>query len=142
MAGVALLTATLIACALLLLLVHLELKASAPPVIYESDDPPVEESELTYKAAVPGSSRSGRTRRRRLLSPPAPPPAMPIVEPICQVTFGRAECMRGGAVVPCPPQVDVVRHDTEALDTGAWVLAPTYTCARSPQHTQRTQHVP
>ena len=40
--------------------------------------------------------------------------------------------MRGGVSVPCPAKVDIVRHDTEFLDSGAWMLSPTYTCARRP----------
>ena len=50
-----------------------------------------------------------------------------MVEPVCQVTFGKAVCMRSGLDVPCPPQVDQVRHDTQAGASGAWMLSPTYT---------------
>ena len=103
--GYALTCATLVACCLLLLLVRIELSSSAPrELVYETDS--------TDDDSPP---------------PPPPPAAAPYVEPTCQVTFGQANCMRGGRSVPCPPRVDLVRHDTQALDTGAWVLAPTYT---------------
>jgi len=57
----------------------------------------------------------------------SPPPPPPYVEPVCQVTFGRAVCMRGGATVDCPAKVDQVRHDTKVTASGAWELSPTYT---------------
>ena len=106
MTGASLTTATLIACSLLLLLVHLELKMSAP-------------------LATSVESENIDT----LSSPPLPPPQPEAyIEPTCQVTFGRAKCIQGDVSVPCPEKVDVVRHSTHTLATGAWVLAPTYTC--------------
>ena len=104
MAGCALVSATLVACALLLLLVHLELRASAPLVVYD----------VAEEVSTPPLPRPA----------PAPPP---IVEPVCQVTFGKAECMRAGAPTACPENVDLVRHDTSTLNTGAWLISPTYT---------------
>jgi hypothetical protein len=109
MAGVALTVATLVACALLLLLVRVELQAQAPTVHY--DDDAAEDMPLhAWKQMLP-----------------PPPPALTAVEPICQVTFGKAECARGGLPIACPAQVDQVRHDTPATESGAWLLAPTYT---------------
>ena len=102
MAGVALSVATLVACALLLVLVHLELQASSPRVVHHEPD------------ASPSPS-------------PPPPPRPHFIEPLCQVRFGRAECMRGGVPYPCPEKVDQVRHDTTTTTSGAWLLAPTYT---------------
>ena len=103
MAGVALACVTLIACVLLLLLVRLEVNAAAP-VRYEQPDTPDPPP------------------------PPPPPPPMPqYIEPVCQVTFGKAVCQRAGDDTPCPPAVDQVRHDTQAGATGAWTLSPTYT---------------
>ena len=113
MAGVALAVVTFVACALLLLLLHFELQATpmviapeALPEFLESPSPPP--------------------------SPPPPPSPRPYVQPLCQVTFGRAVCMRGGKSAPCPDRVDQVRHDTQPTASGAWVLAPTYTCAPAP----------
>lgn len=118
MAAVTLSVVTLLACALLLILVHFELKASAPVVQYEGDDA---EGGMKFSSSNPASQ------------PPPPPPLIlssggrSIVEPICQVTFGRSVCRRGGIDVPCPEKVDQVRHDTTASETGAWLLSPTYT---------------
>ena len=104
-------TATLVACSLLLLLVHFELRAAVPS---------------TYAFGID----YGATDLKPTLLPPLPPPPPArFVEPICQVTFGRAVCVRGAATVTCPDMVDLVRHDTKALGTGAWVLSPTYICA-------------
>mmetsp|Transcript_6789 Transcript_6789/g.17613 ORF Transcript_6789/g.17613 Transcript_6789/m.17613 type:complete len:290 (-) Transcript_6789:162-1031(-) len=106
MAGVALTVVTLVACALLLLLLHLELQSAAPVHLIGSNDP-LEPDELP--------------------SPRPPPAPAPYVEPLCQVTFGRAVCMRGGVTVDCPAKVDQVRHDTKVTTSGAWELSPTYT---------------
>lgn len=102
MAGVALSVATLIACVLLLALVRIELKAAAPIHYADLEPPPLPPS-------------------------PPPPPALQIIEPTCQVTFGKAVCMRAGQSTPCPEHVDQVRHDTHAGESGAWLLSPTYT---------------
>lgn len=104
MAGCALTTVTLIACVLLLLLMHLELRA-AEPVRVTVDEPEVDDAP----------------------TPSPPPPPRPYVRPVCQVTFGRAVCMREGVTVECPPKVDQVRHDTKVTASGAWEISPTYT---------------
>ena len=109
MAGIALSVVTLIACSLLLLLFHLELRSAAPLRL----DP---EPDFNDEAPAP--------------SPP--PPQQQYVQPVCQVTFGRSVCERGGIKVECPAKVDQVRHDTKVTHSGAWELTPTYTCTLMP----------
>jgi hypothetical protein len=106
MAGYALMAVTLVACVLLLLLLHLETRAASPVRL-----------ELERNVALDDNEDP----------PPPPPPPPRYVQPVCQVTFGRAMCMRGGSEVDCPAKVDQVRHDTKVTSSGAWELSPTYT---------------
>jgi hypothetical protein len=91
---------------LLLLLLHLETRAASPVRLQLERNVALDDNE----------------------DPPPPPPPPPrYVQPVCQVTFGRAMCMRGGSEVDCPAKVDQVRHDTKVTSSGAWELSPTYT---------------
>jgi len=107
MAGVALVVVTLIACMLLLLLLHFE--RQSVPVVTTIHTLPIE--------LLPSP----------LPPPPPPPPPRPYVKPLCQVTFGKAVCSRDSMPAPCPSSVDQVRHDTQPTASGAWLLSPTYT---------------
>ena len=60
---------------------------------------------------------------RQLLRPSMPAPALFDFEPLCQVTFGRAVCMRAGQTVPCPGHIDLDRRDGAVpTASGAWRL--------------------
>ena len=52
-----------------------------------------------------------------------------VVEPLCQVTFGRKVCMRGGVEEACPDKADIDRRDGAVpTASGAWRLqAANYT---------------
>ena len=58
----------------------------------------------------------------------AAPPAT-VFEPLCQVTFGRKVCMRGGVEEACPDKADIDRRDGAVpTASGAWRLqAANYT---------------
>ena len=67
--------------------------------------------------------------------PPPPPPPSPdtvtpspergaVFEPLCQVTFGKAACVRGEAAARCP---DKPQSGAVPTSTGAWTLPETYT---------------
>jgi hypothetical protein len=109
MAGAALTVVTLVACILLLILVRLELSSATTVHYVDMPDPPSPPPPPVLRATPP------------------PPPSMQVVLPTCQVTFGKPVCMCAGLEVPCPAQVDQVRHDTQVSTSGAWLLSPTYT---------------
>ena len=53
-------------------------------------------------------------------------PAASAFEPLCQVTFGRKLCMRGGQEEACPGAVDIDRRDGAVpTASGAWRLQAT-----------------
>ena len=56
-------------------------------------------------------------------------PAATVFEPLCQVTFGRKVCMRGGVEEACPDKADIDRRDGAVpTASGAWRLqAANYT---------------
>ena len=74
------------------------------------------------------------TRSQPVLPAPAsvaPAAAAPatVFEPLCQVTFGRKVCMRGGVEEACPDKADIDRRDGAVpTASGAWRLqAANYT---------------
>ena len=64
-----------------------------------------------------------------MVSTAAAAPAASVFEPLCQVTFGRKLCMRGGVAEACPGAVDIDRRDGAVpTASGAWKLqAANYT---------------
>jgi len=71
------------------------------------------------------ATRSQEHEKSAMVSAAAAPAAS-VFEPLCQVTFGRKRCMRGGQEEACPGAVDIDRRDG-ALPTasGAWRLQAT-----------------